>query len=145
MSLDALIVRYEWFDLPRIVRRIVTGGPDDRLALTDPWRAKSALCHTPLDAEVVRRLSSDDIIDRFLLEDDLRIVASDGLPDEQVRTEPVLDDADRIVSEELATVYLSQGLSEQAIAIYRKLSLLNPEKSIYFATLIAQATNNTKI
>ena len=57
----------------------------------------------------------------------------------------ILDDEDEIVSEELAAIYLSQGLRREAIAIYRKLSLLNPEKSVYFAELIGKIENNIKI
>ena len=88
------------------------------------------------------RLSSDDIIDRFLREEDLRIVAADGEPEEEVCTEAVLDDDDQVVSEELAEIYLAQGLRDKAIAIYRKLSLRNPEKSVYFAELIGKLENN---
>ena len=33
----------------------------------------------------------------------------------------------------------AQGLYDEAIAIYRKLSLLNPEKSVYFAEIIDKA------
>ena len=118
-ELDALLARCEWFDLARIVREIATGRPDP-------------LC----------RLSSDDIIDRFLREEDLRIVAADGEPEEEVCTEAVLDDDDQVVSEELAEIYLAQGLRDKAIAIYRKLSLRNPEKSVYFAELIGKLENN---
>ena len=45
------------------------------------------------------------------------------------------DSAD-FCTEELAKVYLEQGYPEKAKQIYSKLSLLIPEKSIYFASLI---------
>ena len=130
-ELDALAARYEWFAPVRIARESVTGICDPRLAVTAPWRAQSSLLRRPIDAEAVRRLSSDDIIDRFLQEDDLRIVAADGEPEEEVCT-----------AAELAEIYLAQGLCDKAIAIYRKLSLLNPEKSVYFAELIGKLENN---
>ena len=53
-------------------------------------------------------------------------------------SEVKIDDDDDFVSEELAEIYLNQGLYSQAIDTYRKLSLLNSEKSIYFAGLIAK-------
>ena len=62
-------------------------------------------------------------------------------PDDDVVTEARLDDDDRLVSEELAAIYLAQGLRSEAAAIYRELSLRNPEKSVYFAELIAQVEN----
>ena len=71
--------------------------------------------------------------------------AADGEPEEEVCTEAVLDDDDQVVSEELAEIYLAQGLRDKAIAIYRKLSLRNPEKSVYFAELIGKIENNIKI
>lgn len=43
---------------------------------------------------------------------------------------------DGIVSESMAVVYEKQGKFKEAINIYRKLSLNNPEKSIYFADKI---------
>ncbi|MBN1337952.1 MAG: tetratricopeptide repeat protein [Bacteroidales bacterium] len=47
-----------------------------------------------------------------------------------------LADKDEIVSETLAKIYLKQGNYARALKIYRKLSLLNPEKSSYFAAQI---------
>ena len=127
----AAVGRYGWFD--------------PQLALFAPWRGESSLRRAAVDAEALTRLSSEEVIDRFLREEDLRIVADDGAPDCEVRTAPELDDEDEIVSEELAAIYLSQGLRREAIAIYRKLSLRNPEKSVYFAELIGKIENNIKI
>ena len=67
-ELDALLARCEWFDLARIVREIATGRPDPRLDVTAPWRAQSSLRMAAVDADALCRLSSDDIIDRFLRE-----------------------------------------------------------------------------
>lgn len=43
---------------------------------------------------------------------------------------------EELVSESLAEVYVKQGKKEKAIELYRKLSLLNPEKNAYFAARI---------
>ena len=47
-----------------------------------------------------------------------------------------VEDNDMIVSETLARVYIDQGNIEKAIHIFRKLSLLYPDKNTYFAALI---------
>ena len=71
-----------------------------------------------------------------------RIVAEEGEADGDIVTEAAFDDDDDLASEELAEIYLSQGLKDMAKETYRKLSLLNPEKSVYFAELIAKIENN---
>ena len=141
-ELDALAARYEWFAPVRIARESVTGICDPRLAVTAPWRAQSSLRMPDVDASALDRLSSDEIIDRFLKEENLRIVAQEGEPEEEVQIRPELEEDDEVVSEELAEIYLAQGLRDRAVAIYRKLSLLNPEKSVYFAELIGKLENN---
>ncbi len=143
-ELDALAARWEWFSAPRIVRRRTTGRPDPRLDIAAPWRNESPLCAEPVDGEALTTLSDAERIDRFLGEEHLRIVAEEGdpAPGEEVRTAPELDDDEELVSEGLAEIYLAQGLRGQAAAIYRKLSLLNPEKSVYFAELIRKIENN---
>jgi len=47
-----------------------------------------------------------------------------------------------ILTESMADVWAKQGNKEKAIEIYSKLSLLNPDKSAYFASLIDQLKNS---
>ena len=135
-----LAVRFPWFLPGRILCEGLTGESDPRVALMAPWRAESSV-----DASALTQLSSEEIIERFLQEEDLRIVAGEGEPEEEVVLQPELDDADEVVTEELAEIYLAQGLRDKSVAIYRKLSLRNPEKSVYFAELIGKIENNIKI
>ena len=94
-----------------------------------------------IDVELLTKITSSDIIDRFLRTETHRIVAEEGEVENEIVTEAELQDEDDMVSEELAEVYLAQGLKDMAIETYRKLSLLNPEKSIYFAELISKIEN----
>lgn len=48
-----------------------------------------------------------------------------------------------IISESLAKLLAEQGKTDRAIAMYKKLSLRNPEKSSYFARLIEQLSSKT--
>ncbi|MFI3279314.1 MAG: hypothetical protein SNG49_06500 [Rikenellaceae bacterium] len=96
-----------------------------------------------IDLRALMGKSPDDVIDRFLSCTELKIVVDKASKEEvEVQTEPNLSEEENLVSEELAKIYLSQGLKAEAIEIYRKLSLLNSEKSIYFAELIAKLENN---
>ena len=47
-----------------------------------------------------------------------------------------------VVTETMAEVWLKQGNKEKAIEIYNKLSLRNPDKSAYFASLAEQLKNS---
>ena len=106
------------------------------------------LCSRPIlneqsiDVERLTKITSDDIIDKFLRSDSHRIVAEEGEVTQEIVVEAALDDEDDMVSEELAEIYLAQGLNDMAKETYRKLSLLNPEKSIYFAEIISKIDSN---
>ena len=116
-ELDELLARYPWFEAVRVVK-------EGRKLLYD------------IDAEKIGEESAGELIERFLRKGDYRIVAEDGEVEGDVQTEAELDDEDDLVSEELAEIYLAQGLKSQAIEIFRRLSLLNTEKSVYFAEKI---------
>ncbi|MFR9503803.1 MAG: hypothetical protein SNH73_05070 [Rikenellaceae bacterium] len=95
-----------------------------------------------IDIKALMGQAPEDVIDRFLSCSDLKIVVDEsGKSDADVMIEPNFSDEDDIVSEELAKIYLTQGLNREAIEIYRKLSLLNSEKSVYFAKLISMIEN----
>lgn len=140
-QLDALLAEYPWYTAARARRRQLSGGEDPLLDwMAADRRLPEAL--GPLDVDALLHLSSDDLIDRFLKEKELRIVAEEGEVTEEITIEASLDDEDDLVSEDLAEVYLNQGLNEEALKIYRRLCLLNPEKSVYFAEIIQRLETN---
>ena len=139
-QLDALVGRYEWFTPARILRVLQTGRSDRRVSIAAVSRLLP-LGRFTVEREALCELSPADLIDRFLKEGGHRIVAEEGEVVEEVRTEAELSGDDDLVTEDLAEIYLAQGLYDEAIAIYRKLSLLNPEKSVYFASLIDKIAN----
>ena len=89
-----------------------------------------------IDIERLAEESQGEKISRFLKLDNYRIVAEEGEPESEVQMVAQFDEDDDLVSEELAEIYALQGLKSQAVEIYRKLSLLNPKKSAYFAAQI---------
>lgn len=97
-------------------------------------------------ADQEQHRSSDltlEVIDRFLAEEPKRMVPREGIPEGDISADSVEEDDD-MISEELAEIYRTQGLTERAKAIYTKLSLLYPEKSVYFAEIIDRINENPK-
>ncbi|MBR6654984.1 MAG: hypothetical protein IKL20_00055 [Alistipes sp.] len=123
-KITELLAKYPWYEAARVVQ------------------SEGAVSRYEIDVEKIAEVSEGEIISRFLRKNDYRIVAEEGEAESDVCTEAEIDDEDDIVSEELAEIYLAQGLKNEAIAIYRKLSLQNSEKSIYFAEKIENIEGN---
>ena len=72
------------------------------------------------------------------------VKADDDLPENSANNATIQKDAEESVetseveTEAMAEVWIKQGKTARAIAIYHKLSLLNPSKSHYFAAKIEQ-------
>jgi len=84
----------------------------------------------------VSSLSKETLIDQFIQEEPRIAKPTTAFfsPSESAHRSNV--DEEEIVSETLAQLYAKQGNISKAIQIYRKLSLLNQEKSRYFAAQI---------
>ncbi len=129
-KLDELLRRCEWFTAAGRGGAPQLGVRDARLDAVAASRGAGLLSLPRVDGSVITAETPDDLIDRFLREEDLRIVVRNDQPEsasEQVRTEAELSD---------------EGLKDMAKETYRKLSLLNPEKSVYFAKIIGQIETN---
>ena len=120
----------------------VTSANDAAQTLLGELLERPSVGEQSIDIERLMLVTADDIIDKFLRSEPRRIVAEEGEATEDIVTEPELDEDDEFVSEELAEVYLKQGLKDMAKETYRKLSLLNPEKSVYFAEIISKIDSN---
>lgn len=89
-------------------------------------------------ADARRKEEQLRIIENFVRENPkIKPVDKDAMTDQAVAEEEFMDHDD-IVSETLARIYEEQGFFSRAREVYRKLSLIYPEKSNYFASLIEQ-------
>jgi len=146
-ELEHLVGRYPWFILPKVLLlRLAEQAGDEVTAVRMRNALSLRLTYYPApeillddpDWSLLRRRGSMELIEDFLAVEDKRI-----LPDEAKNT-PLSDlaaiskgeEEDDLVSESLAEIYVSQGLTDKAVAIYRRLSLKFPEKSVYFADCI---------
>ena len=123
--------------------------PYPSILLDDPMPDKSGEAYSPSPAEFTgtscaTRPDTVSVIDDFLsFEGTLggtRIappVMDTAYEPEDISAESVEDDGE-IATEMLAEIYLAQGLPDRAVEIYYRLSLKYPEKSTYFASLIAE-------
>ncbi len=140
-TLDDLLQRHEWFTLARLARQTKMQSPDEKLQLATSYRSLPTAAAAAIDIEALLSVTSDELIDKFLHTENHRIVAQEGDAEQEVMISAELSDDDDIATEEIAEIYLAQGLYDKAIDTYSKLILLNPEKSVYFAELIEKIKN----
>ena len=140
-NIEKLLEQYPWWSALRLAAARNSEGriEDAATELVAMLHPTAMLSPVEVDIERLSHISTEDLIERFLKLDDYRIVANNG--DDSDLAVPDFDDDDELVSEEIAEIYEKQGLYAEAIATYRKLSLLNSEKSIYFARLISEIEN----
>lgn len=93
-----------------------------------------------------KKLSRKELIDKFIAENPSISKPKAEFYNPISVAQNSITDHGEIVSETLAKIYFKQGYFDKAISIYEKLSLKNPEKSVYFAAQIemikASQTNN---
>ena len=138
VDIETLVERYPWWSGAHLslARKQSDAERSETTRLIATLHPFALVERRSIDAARLTHLTTDDLIERFLKRGDYKIVAQDGAADDL--SEVKIDEDDDMISEELAEIYKNQGLYSEAIAIYRKLSLLNSEKSIYFAELIAE-------
>ncbi len=96
-----------------------------------------------LPSEKPRQLANADLIDKFIKEEP-RIIPKPTFFDPVDVAKNSLLDNESVVSETLAEIYYKQGNLSKAIKIYKKLSLVNPQKSSYFAAQIEKIRKEIK-
>ncbi len=129
--------RYPWFSPARVLLYRFTGNAGLRTKLAMAALRSNGLLNDAPSPEQILRPGTNEIIDRFLQVEPQKISASESTTEEDKAETSATDSDDEMVSEELAMIYAMQGATERAKEIYLKLSLLYPEKSVYFAELIA--------
>ncbi len=89
-----------------------------------------------------RQKSQQRIIDRFLSQEPRIEPGAKDVPEGELAPESQEEHPD-MVSETLADLLVKQGKSDRAAAIYKKLSLMFPEKSRYFAKKLENIQRTT--
>ena len=93
---------------------------------------------SPIAEDPDSHLSDDELIEKFLLEDPKIVPSKAEFYSPLNQAKKSVMDRDDVVSETLAQIYLRQGNTQKARWCYEKLILLHPEKSAFFAALLAE-------
>ena len=151
--LEETVLRDPWFILPKLLLLRLARQTGDTQTASEMQNALALrLTFYPIpgilleqpDWSSMHHRPSMELVEEFLAVEDKRIVPTESeelsSDDLSIPSEP--NEADDLISEQLAKIYAAQGLNEKAEAIYRRLSLKFPEKSIYFADCVANLYRN---
>jgi len=82
--------------------------------------------------------NGNDLIDQFLKSNPRLKPPQQTQSEQEDISLKYVEHPEDLITEQIARIYLSQGLVDKAISIYEKLSLKYPEKSSYFAGQIQE-------
>lgn len=136
--------RYPWFKAPRVIISDATGESDRSLDLQFTFFSWPVLSANSASIAEPQALRTSFVIENFLSLDDVHTLSAEAIPSGDMSLSQEDMDSD-MVTEELAEIYLAQGHKTVAEEIYRKLSLLYPEKSVYFAELIGKISSDNQV
>ncbi len=138
--LDYEISSSQSYALPKVSE--IEVNPDENRSFSDWLHIMHYASPLQKGEGTALRKKEMDLIDNFLSAKPETIAISDKkvkeLDLEQRNTAP----QEEILSETLANIYIKQGHKNKAIAIFEKLHLKYPEKSVYFARRITELKEN---
>ena len=95
------------------------------------------LIREPIKSETLDDDEPIDLIDRFIIENPTIKSATGSFSERKtLKKEDGTELDDSLITETLAAIYVRQGLYDDALKAYEKLSLKFPEKNIYFGSQI---------
>lgn len=97
---------------------------------------KKAKNKTIEEVQSMSKKEINDLLDKFIEEEPTISSPSKDFFNPSTNAKKSLEDSVDIVSETLAKIHVMQGNYSQAIAAYQQLSLLYPEKKVFFASQI---------